>query len=169
MSQTTRRVTEGDAQAILQAFGNGGLAVLQHSRVAEGAPADFFGSHGSIRPFSGSPWDGRHFRADDWHVILIADIEGGDSSFKLEDAAEIINSLNVTFALDGATLPTTRTAIKRFLQPELFGLDTAYYFQEGRIMSPTDLSVGSHTLSVALSSPSGTLFQDQITFFIDAS
>jgi hypothetical protein len=36
--------------------GGGGRAVLLHSKTAEGAPADFFGSHGSIRPFAGSPW-----------------------------------------------------------------------------------------------------------------
>lgn len=168
MNQVPRPVTQGDAQAVLQAFGNGGRAVLQHSRVAEGAPADFLGSHGSIRPFSGSPWDGAHFRDDDWHVIVIADFEGGDASFHHEDAAEIMDSLVVTFTLDGAALQTTRTAIKRFLDSEPFGLDTAFYFQEGRIMSPGELAAGSHTLAVTISSPSGT-FQDQITFFIDAS
>jgi hypothetical protein len=168
MNQVSHPVTHGDAQAVLQAFGNGGRAVIQHSHVAEGAPADFFGSHGSIRPFSGSPWDGAHFRHDDWHVILIADIEGGDASFQHEDAVTIMDSLAVTFTLDGAALPTTRTAIKRFLNPEPFGLDTAYYFQEGRIMSPAELAPGSHTLSVTISGLSET-FQDQITFFIDAS
>jgi hypothetical protein len=40
----------------MNAFGGGGRAVLLHSKTAEGAPADFFGSHGSIRPFAGSPW-----------------------------------------------------------------------------------------------------------------
>ena len=166
MAQGTTRITKGDAEAILHAFGNGGRTVLQHSRVAEGAPADLLGSHGSIRPFSGSPWDGEHFSSNDWHVILIADIEGGDSSFRRDDAVEIMSGLTVTFTLDGAALQTTRTAIKRFLNPTPFGLDVAYYFQQGRVMSPTDLAVGPHTLSVAIQDPAGT-FQDQITFFID--
>jgi hypothetical protein len=143
-SSTSRRITRGDAEAVLNAFGGGGQAVLLHSKTAEGAPADFLGSHGSIRPFSGSPWDGAHFCAEDWHVILIADIEGGDASFKHNDAARIMDGLNVSFTLDGASLPTTRTAVKRFLNPEEFGLQVAYYFQQGQIMSPADLSVGSH-------------------------
>jgi len=33
------RVTKGDAQAVLDAFGNGGWAVLQHSTTIMGAPA----------------------------------------------------------------------------------------------------------------------------------
>ena len=61
MSQPRRPITQGDAQAVFQAFGNGERVILQHSSVAEGAPADDFGSHGSIRPFAGSPWDGAHF------------------------------------------------------------------------------------------------------------
>jgi hypothetical protein len=33
----------------------------------------------------------------------------------------------------------------------LFGFEEAYWFQEGRIMSPADLSVGSHRLVVVQS------------------
>jgi hypothetical protein len=165
----SRRITRGDAEAVLNAFGGGGRAVLLHSKTAEGAPADFFGSHGSIRPFAGSPWDGAHFCAEDWHVILIADFEGGDASFKHDDAEQIMNGLDVSFTLDGAPLPATRTAIKRFLNPEQFGLQVAYYFQQGQIMSPTDLSVGSHQLDVTVVDVSGQqTFQDGITFVIDA-
>jgi hypothetical protein len=167
MNQVRGLISRGDAEAVLHAFGNGGRAVLSHSTVAEGAPADFVGSHGSIRPFSGSPWDGAHFSAQDWHVIVIADFEGGDSSFKQQDAVEIMDGLTVTFSLDGAVLPTTRTAVKRFLNPGQFGLDVAYYFQQGRVMAPHDLAPGSHTLSVDISGSTG-VFQDQITFFIDA-
>jgi hypothetical protein len=163
------RITRGDAQAVFEAFGGGGRSVLQHSTVAQGAPADLHGSHGAIRPFAGSPWDGAHFCEQDWHVILIADIEGGDHSFKRQDAERIMQGLEISFTLDGNPLPTTRTAIKRFLNPELFGLQTAYYFQQGRIQSPTDLSIGSHQLEVAMSDASGQLFQDGITFFIDAA
>ena len=111
-----RRITRGDVEAVLNAFGGGGRAVLLHSKTAE-VPGDFVGSHGSIRPFAGSPWDGAHFCADDWHVILIADFEGGDASFGHDDAARIMNGLEVSFTLDGAALPTTRTAIKRFVNP----------------------------------------------------
>ena len=167
-SSGSRRITRGDVEAVLQAFGGGGRAVLFHSKTAEGAPADFFGSHGSIRPFAGSPWDGAHFCAEDWHVILIGDIEGGDGSFQYGDAERIMNALDVSFTLDGTALPTTRTAIKRFLNPEQFGLQVAYYFQQGQIMSPADLSIGSHQLDVTMVDASGQQsFQDGITFVID--
>jgi len=116
MAETSksRPITRGDVEAVLHAFGGGGQAVLLHSKTAHGAPADVLGSYGSIRPFAGSPWDGAHFCAEDWHVILIADIEGGDASFKHEDAERIMTGLEVSFTLDGNPLPTTRTAIKRF-------------------------------------------------------
>jgi hypothetical protein len=164
-----RRISRGDAQAVFEAFGGGGRAVLQHNSAAEGAPADFFGSHGSIRPFAGSPWDGAHFCQEDWHVILIADIEGGGPSFTEQDAQQIMQGLQIAFTLDGNSLQTSRTAIKRFLNPQPFGLQEAYYFQEGQLQSPTDLSVGSHQLDVTISDPSGQVFQSGITFFIDAA
>jgi hypothetical protein len=168
-SSGSGRITRGDVEAVLHAFGGGGRAVLLHSKAAEGAPADFHGSHGAIRPFAGSPWDGAHFCAEDWHVILIADFEGGDASFQHDDAAHIMNGLEVSFTLDGAALPATRTAIKRFLNPEQFGLQVAYYFQQGQIMSPADLSIGSHRLEVTMVDALGQQsFQDGITFVIDA-
>ena len=165
---TSTRITQGDAQSVFEAFGGGGWAILLHSSVARGGPADFFGSHGAIRPFSGSPWDGAHFCAEDWHVILAADIEGGDASFTRSDAERIMNGIVASFTLDGTVLPTTRTAIKRYLNPGLLGVQVAYYFNQGRIMSPADLSIGSHHLVATASDPSGQTFQDEITFFIDA-
>jgi len=165
---TTTRITQGDAQAVFEAFGGGGWAILLHSSVVRGGPADFFGSHGAIRPFSGSPWDGAHFCAEDWHVIVAADIEGGDASFTRSDAEAIMRGVDVSFTLDGAVLPTTRTAIKRFLAPELVGVQVAYYFNQGRIMSPAHLSTGSHQLQVTETDASGQTFQDGITFVIDA-
>jgi hypothetical protein len=167
-NQGPRRITRGDVEAVFHAFGNGGRAVLAHSQTAEGAPADVTGSHGSIRPFAGSPWDGAHFCATDWHVILVADFEGGDSSFKHQDAERIMQELQVSFTLDGAPLPTTRTSVKRFLNPPAqFNMREAYYFQQGRLMPPNELSVGSHTLNVEFADATGPSFQDGITFFID--
>jgi hypothetical protein len=44
----------------------------------------------------------------------------------------------------------------------------AYYFQQGQIMSPADLSVGSHQLEVTVVDAAGQQsFQDGITFVID--
>jgi hypothetical protein len=74
----------------------------------------------------------------------------------------------LSFTLDGAPLATERTAIKRFLNPEQFGVEEMYYFQEGRIMSPADLSVGSHQLVVTVNEPGFPPEASEITFFIDA-
>src|SRR2546423_1807216 len=89
------RITQGDAQAVFEAFGNGGFAVLKHSQVVEAAPADQTGSQGAIRPFK--PWDGLHLCALDWHVILVADIEAGPQ----QDAEAIMAGITFTFQLDG--------------------------------------------------------------------
>jgi hypothetical protein len=165
-----RRITRGDAQAVLRAFGTGGRVILRNGQTTEAAPADFFGSHGSIRPFSGSPWDGRHFCADDWHVILIAWIDGGDASFGHQQAEAVLDPVTNNFTLDGAALATTRTPIQPALNPQGFGLERAWYFQEGRVMAPDDLSVGQHELSVRFTDPtSGLDDSDGITFFIDAA
>jgi len=161
------RITQGDVQAVLEASGSGGWAIRSHSEVAEGSPADVSGSHGAIRPFA--PWRGRQFCAEDWHVILVADIEGGDASFSHSDAEGIMSNIDVRFELDGVVLETTRTAIKPFLNPGRFGMEVAYYFQEGRVMSPDDLTVGRHKLRLVMSDGSGHTFTDTITFVIDAA
>ena len=162
-----RRITRGDVEAVFQAFGTGGRVILRKGRATEAAPADFFGSHGSIRPFRGSPWDNRHFCAEDWHVILVAEIDGGDKSFSRQQAEANLGQVTHEFTLDGAPLPTTRTSISRFLNPQPFGLEEAYYFQEGRIMAPGDLAVGRHELALTITD-AGDVFKDGITFFIDA-
>ena len=146
------RITQGDAQQVFQGVGE----------------ADVSGSRGAIRPFSGSPWDGAHFCAEDWHVVLFSWTEGGDASFSRSDAERILSGIAVRLTLDGAVLPTTRNAIKRFPDPERFGYQKAWFFNQGRIMAPADLTVGQHALSVSITDPSG-MFDDGITFFIDAA
>jgi choline dehydrogenase-like flavoprotein len=79
-----RRITQGDAQAIFEAFGTGGRVIVANGTTTQAAPADFFGSHGSIRPFD--QWDGQHFCAEDWHVILIAGAAFDDGDPPLQSA-----------------------------------------------------------------------------------
>jgi hypothetical protein len=165
-----QRITQGDTRAVLNAFGTGGRVILANGQTVEASPADFFGSHGSIRPFAGSPWDGAHFCAEDWHVILVAWFDGGArDTFNRQRAEEIIAPVTISFTLDGEALETTRTPIKRLLNPpSAFGFEEAWYFQQGKIMSPDALSVGQHELSVTFTNtPPGEEGSDQITFFID--
>ena len=156
------RVTRGDAQAVLNAFPNAGRIIRSH-KIVETTPADPE-LKASIRPFSGSTFDGRHYCVEDWHVIVVAEIAGGDNSFSHQDAAAELNPITLTFTLDGAELPTNRGPVKRFLDPA--PLDKAYFFQQGALLSPSDLSVGSHSVSYTEDSPSGH-FESSITFFID--
>jgi hypothetical protein len=163
---SSTRTTRGNAEAVLQAFGNGGWAILLHNQAAEGGPADEDRTV-AIRPFA---FFARHYCALDWHTILVADIEGGDKSFKHQQAEAIISQMRVSLVVDGALLQLTQTVVKRFLNPQLFGLQVAYYSQWGRIMAPSDLAVGAHTLRGVATDPSGStvFFDTTITFFIDA-
>jgi hypothetical protein len=160
-----RRARRGDAEAVLNAFGNGGWAVINHSDVARRGVVD---QQIQIRPFDF--FDGRHYCALDWHTIVIADIEGGDRPFTRQQAEALIADVRVQFTLDGAPLRITQTAVKRFLNPQLFGLQAAFYSQWGRVMRPSDLDVGEHTLNVRMTNASGSqvYFENTINFFIDA-
>ncbi|SRR6266487_1711335 len=157
--------TKGDAKAVLNAFGNGGWAVINHSDVARRGVVD---KQIQIRPFDF--FDGRHYCAPDWHTIAIADIEGGDRPFTRQQAEALIADLAVQFTLDGAPLAISQTAVKRFLNPQLFALQAAFYSQWGRVMQPSDLAVGEHALSVRMTNASGSqiYFENTINFFMDA-
>jgi hypothetical protein len=173
-SANSPRITRGDVQAIFQATLNGGVAIELHSPTGQGAP---FAAQerGAIRPLAVA--DGRHFCAEDWHVILVAGIDGGDASFRREQAVASASQTRFDFTLDGAPLATERTAIRRVVKPETIQvpegeekLKEAYSFQQGRIMSPDDLSVGRHELTLTQTdTASGEAEQLGITFFIDAA
>ena len=55
---------------------------------------------------------------------------------------------------------------KRFLDPTPFGFEEAYFFQQGALLSPSELSVGSHGVSYTEDGPFGH-YEDGITIFID--
>jgi hypothetical protein len=145
------RITRSDAVAVLKAATRSGEL---NERV-------------QILPFQ---FDGRHYCVEDWHVIMLTRVVGGDASFTREEAESILNSVMISFVLNGAPLATTRTKVVRFQRPELLGAGVvkAYAFSEYRIMAPTDLSVGAHTLSVTISEPGVPTEVLTTTFFIDA-
>jgi hypothetical protein len=169
------RVSRGDAEAVFQAGAGAGRLLRRNDIVKFGTPGDL-DIRASIRPFSGGAFDGRHYCAEDWHVILIAFIAGGDKSFTQQQAADELNRLVVTLTLDGAELPTSRTSVRRALDPESLAdppeptVEEAYFVQWGKLMSPSDLSVGSHSLSYTKVDPLNPQEneQDSMTFFIDA-
>ena len=158
------RATKGDATAVLNAFGNGGWAVLNHSEVAQGAPSQgLLDSKVAIRPLP--PFEGAHYCELDWHTIVLVDIEEGPAKV----ARAFIADIDMDFTLDGSPLAVTRTAVKPFLNAAALDLDSAYYSQWGRVMAPSELAVGNHTLEVLLSYPGETPFLLGITFYVDAA
>jgi hypothetical protein len=164
----TVRITRGDVDSVLHAFTTGGRTVLSLQSDTAGfhaAPADFHGSNGAIRPFS--PWDGLHVCVNDWHVLLIGLFDGGGKSYTMQDAQSYLSQVDALFLLDGNPVRTTRTSIKRFLNPASIGLQEAYGFQEGSIMAPGDLGVGAHSLQVHVVDPVYGDAQLNITFSVD--
>ncbi|MGV9362235.1 hypothetical protein [Amycolatopsis sp. NPDC003731] len=159
------RTSRGDAEAVLHAGGTGGAAGRIHGTAGRGSPADIDGRV-AIRVLP--PVDGRHFCQDDWHVILVAEIAGGDKSLTMQEAKAELNAVRLEFFLDGSPLATQRTSIKRFLDPGFFDFEEAYLFQQGAIMAPDALTVGAHSLRVVETTPAGT-GENDITVWIDAT
>jgi hypothetical protein len=166
VSAATQRVSRGDAEAVFQAFPTGGRAMINHSPVSLGAPSDIE-LRATIRPLADEGFDGRHYCAEDWHTIELGAFDGGDRTFSRQDFAEEASHDVITISLDGTALPTTRTAIKPVNNPQEFGFEQAYVYQQGIVLSPSDLSVGVHSLDSTVVLPPDT-FNDHITFYIDA-
>jgi hypothetical protein len=163
------RVTKGDAEAVFQAFGNGGWTILQHSHViAQGAPADgLLDGPVVVRPFC-DLFDGKHYCALDWHDILVAVWDGGDRTYRRQDFDALAAATSIAFSLDNRPLATARTASKPFQKDvSAFGVTTAWCFQQGRVMSPASLAVGAHSLALTESDPYGS-DAESLTFYIDA-
>jgi hypothetical protein len=133
-----------------------------------GAPADNE-VRAAIRPYADSPWDGRHFCAEHWRLLVAGWFVAVDESYTAQQAKDELAATTIQLVLDGVELDTQRTAIKRFVEvpEELGGAKDAYYFQQGAIMAPADLSVGSHTFAFTATFPGGSE-GSQSTFVIDA-
>jgi hypothetical protein len=167
------RVSRGNAQAVFQEGAGAGRLLRLRANVKFGTPGDL-NIRASIRPFSGTDFDGHHYCAEDWHVILIAyfsDDFGRNDSFTKQIAESELNPLVINFTLDGKALTDTeRTEVKNVPNAKESigdGVTKAYFIQQGRLMSPQELVVGEHTLSFTAVGP-GLDDADSITFFIDA-
>jgi hypothetical protein len=117
----------------------------------------------AIKPFSGTPFDGAHYCALDWHAILLSDFEDGPQ----QAAAAVLADIDYRFTLDGSALSVKHTAVKRFLR--LGASADLFYSQWGRIMAPSDLAPGTHTLGVVGSDLGSVFYSDGITFSVDAA
>jgi hypothetical protein len=153
-------------------MGGGGWAVRLHSTVVlEGAPTDFLrDSKTRIGPVSF--FNQKHYCVLDWHVISLALIWGNVPGESLTNTQifDIMAGIKTVFTLDGTTLVTSRTPAKRFTNADFAGGTDNFYANEGRIMAPTDLTVGRHTLQ-AVGFQTGLKPETigKISFFIDSA
>jgi hypothetical protein len=160
------RVSRGDAEAVLRAAA-AGVVAKSHAGVVRGAPADI-DLRAAIRPYADSPWDGRNFCAEDWHVLVAAWFLPIDESHTVQQVKDELAATTIRLVLDGAELDTERTAIRRMPeQPEGFEEAEGFVFQQGKIVAPGELSVGSHTFAYTATSPIDS-DASQITFIIDS-
>jgi hypothetical protein len=154
---------KGDAAAVLEAFGNGGWAIRNHSPTVMGSPVSFAGTGVAIRPVSGSPYDGAHYCALDWHTIVVANVETGSH----QNVAAYLTGYAEALFLDGAIQQTTVTPVKRWLRTSG---EEWYYTQTGRTVAPSELAPGAHTLGWLETDSGGAVTgTDEITFYVDAS
>lgn len=158
------RITRGDVEGAFRTW-NGGLRALRFiSGVVVAAPIEGF-QHGAIHPLLS---DGKHYCAEDWHVVLAGWITGGDQSFTYQDAVANLSGIEDTFILDGVMLSTTQTSI--VLRVEAGAFEEEYGFIVGSILSPSDLSVGEHSLTWLVAFPGEPQFEvTTITFYVDPS
>lgn len=109
---------------------------------------------------------------DDWRVLLLGLVAGGDQTFGRQDAEELLSQVDLSFTLtlagESMKLDTIRTAVKPVLLWESFGWDNVSWFQEGSILPPNRLGVGEYTLTV-LCEVNGWSFPLTSQFYIDPS
>jgi hypothetical protein len=166
------RVTRGDAQAVFEAFTNGGWGVvLNGGTIEEGAPSDFMvDSMARISP--AAQWNGRHFCGLDWHVINVAANEGNPAGGTRTNSEmrEALEQTVFRITLDAALLDTTTTAVKRTTNPERIGAVEAFAIVAGKLMAPEDLAVGQHSVQFTGIRPGAPpQVMPPVTFFIDAA
>lgn len=163
------RVSHGAVRAAFNAFGTAGRVILHRPGQDRGVPADA-DIRGIIRPISGTVFDGRHYCALDWHVLMLAWIDGGDRDYSHADAEAALGPIVTELILDGAPLVAERSPIKPFLAPEAppVELERAFFFNVGALRGPGELAVGSHTFGYRAVFGDGSTESDEITFVVDA-
>lgn len=144
-------VTEGDAEALFGGFLPACEDVATYPIAGQGVPCAKL-DRGRIYDVDG------HYCADDWHLV----------SSLLIDSKAALEKYKPQQTIDGVTLQTTRTAIKpvdaAYSQQHYGG--QYFYIQIGVVLSPRQISVGTHSLRQFAATPS---FDRQIPFTIDAS
>lgn len=139
-----------------------------------------------IRPFQEFFGD-RPYCVDDWHVVAFAGFDGAFAAeeqgivYTRADVMAFLQGTDAEFHLDGAPVDVVATPIKPVTDKvtlaefaafihETFGPEATVGpllgEQWGRVLAPTDLSVGDHTLRVVVTYvPEGVIIFDQSVQF----
>ena len=165
---TSTRATKGDAQAVFSASQTGGSAILVHSGKAVGPAANRSADGIRITGFI----DGLHYCSLDWHVISVTLSDGnfpGGTRTSREIATDL-SALSETIYVDGVRLDSGLTAVKPLVDPAVYGLVNGFWFTTGRVMAPSDLTIGPHSLATELRDAAGTIvLSSNVTFVIDSA
>jgi hypothetical protein len=146
--------TRGEANAAFQANFTGGFAIRTHNFEANGAP----GGPAIPTPDSARIYPGEHdleYCPQGWHVITLgvfadpAFYPGGN-----KEARQVLSTVDIHFALDGVSLQTERTAIKKLQHPfPDFSENPLWAVTFGAFLAPGSLSLGDHEIKTSIQAP----------------
>ena len=146
--------TRGDAQAAFEAFFTGGTAIRAHNPDAQGAPgvpADPPLDSARIYPLP----DGVEYCAEGWHVVMLGIFD--DPALYAEGQQELrglLSQIEMQFFLDGVSLVTQSTAIKRVQHPPAEASEVPVLVVNfGAFLPPGSLTLGMHELRTVIHAP----------------
>ncbi|HWI00138.1 MAG TPA: hypothetical protein VNT27_07390 [Propionibacteriaceae bacterium] len=137
--------TRGEANATFQSNFTGGFAIRTHNPEAHGAPGGpAIPTPDSARIYPGEP--DLEYCAQGWHVITLGIFD--------EKVRQALSTVDVQFALDGVSLQTERTAIKKLQHPfPDFSENPLWAVTFGAFLPPGSLSLGNHEIQTTIENP----------------
>jgi hypothetical protein len=161
--------TRGDAQAQFEAFYTGGASIRVYNPEAQGVPGV------PIEPPLDSAriyplLDGVEYCQDGWHVVMLGIFDdptlyaGGQQELR-----DNLSQIEMQFFLDGVSLETQSTAIKRFQHPlPEFSEVPFIVVNFGAFLPPGSLTLGTHELRTLAHDPVFGDFEITVEFTVVA-
>ncbi len=136
--------TRGEANAAFQSNFTGGFAIRTHNLEANGAPGGpAIPTPDSARIYPGEP--NLECCAQGWHVITLG---------VFNEVRQSLSTVDIQFALDGVSLQTERTAIKKLQHPFLdFSENPLWAVTFGAFLAPGSLSLCNPEIKTSIHNP----------------
>jgi hypothetical protein len=137
--------TRGEANAAFQSNFTGGFAIRTHNFEAQGAPGGpAIPTPDSARIYPGEP--DLEYCAQGWHVITLGVFN--------DEVRQSLSTVDIQFALDGVSLQTERTAVKKLQHPfPDFSENPLWAVTFGAFLAPGSLSLGNHEIETSIHNP----------------